>query len=293
VTYTVVAVDRATGAMALGTVSHSTSVLAKVLARAGSSDCRALVASQAFSSPALGAACAEHAVRGLDHDRLTDLCLEDEWAAYRQVVLVTDWGELAGYTGDRCLRYAGHRVEHAAGIAVAGNMLEGEGVLTAAVDAAANTAGPVDVRVLAALEAAGAAGGDFRGDRAAGLVTHGTEAVIDIRVDDHDRPHAELRRLRDLTVARAVLPDCYGWIARGRPAAEAQLLVERLSAADATDPDVRVWQLAVAAMAGTELAPAPAPDEPSRLVAERLVERVVGAPRPDGKESVGVDIERE
>jgi uncharacterized Ntn-hydrolase superfamily protein len=88
---------------------------------------------------------------------------------------------------------------------VAGNMLAGPQVLQATIDAfIAQAALPLAERLLAAMSAGEAAGGDKRGKQSAALRVHGDEdhAELDIRVDDHDEPMAELRRLYAVSLQR-------------------------------------------------------------------------------------------
>lgn len=249
-TYTVVAIDRARRSIALGSVSHSSSVLAKVLIRGRSRDQEVLVASQAFSSPALGAVVAEHALDGGDPREVPAICRASEGGAFRQVAMVTWRGGLAAYTGDRCLSYAADLVDVEAGVALAGNMLQDDGVLAAAYDAYLASTGSLDERVLAALVAAGEAGGDCRGDRASGLVVVGEGGVLHLSVDDHARPHQELERLRAQARARAVLGDCYDWVERGCPAGAAAPLAARLATAAEHDTDAAVWWTVVSDLGG-------------------------------------------
>ena len=244
-TYTVVAWDRPGNSIGLGTVSHSAAVLTKVLVHRQDAEVEVLVASQAFSSSALGSAAALKTLAGADPQKIGAFCAASEGGSFRQVVLVSSRGTLAAYTGAGCLTYAGDRVDSEAGVAIGGNMLVDRGVLEAAYDAFRAAPGPLDARILAALDAAGSAGGDFRGDRSAGLVIRDQDGPgLDVRVDDHDRPHTELRRLRDLAHKRAGLADCYAWAARGCRAAEAAVLATRLLP-DSDDLDIAAWLWAV------------------------------------------------
>jgi len=105
-------------------------------------------------------------------------------------------GRLAAHTGAQCVDWCGHL--QGEGYSVAGNMLAGERVIaeTAAVYAA-NGALPFPRRLIAALKAGEAAGGDKRGKQSAALRIHGEEewSDLDLRVDDHVDPLAELDRL--------------------------------------------------------------------------------------------------
>ena len=126
----------------------------------------------------------------------------------RQLGAVAADGRAAAFTGSSCVQWAGHLVEH--GFAVQGNMLANADVLPAMRRAFVETAAPLSERMLAALEAGQAAGGDRRGQQAAALVVEqlgaaarspeGIDRTCDLRVDDHPEPIIELRRL--LTVWR-------------------------------------------------------------------------------------------
>jgi len=105
-------------------------------------------------------------------------------------------GRSARHTGRDCVGWAGHLA--GAEVSVAGNMLAGPVVLEATRDAFLATAGlPLAERLLAALEAGEAAGGDRRGRQSAALQVASADPYpdLDIRADDHPDPIAELRRL--------------------------------------------------------------------------------------------------
>ena len=112
-------------------------------------------------------------------------------------------GRAAAYTGSQCVEWCGHSIGRE--FSVAGNMLAGPQVLEATAAAyAANAHLPFAERLLAALEAGEAAGGDKRGKQAAALRIITTEVypVLDLRVDDHAEPLAELRRLYEKSFER-------------------------------------------------------------------------------------------
>jgi uncharacterized Ntn-hydrolase superfamily protein len=132
--------------------------------------------------------------------RLTDA---DEGRAQRQLHLIGAHGRGAAYTGTQCVDWCGHRVHD--DFSVAGNMLAGPDVLDATAAAFVASAGrPLDERLVAAMAAGEAAGGDKRGKQAAALRIHGDEdhARLDLRVDDHEEPVAELRRLQRKSLER-------------------------------------------------------------------------------------------
>jgi len=121
----------------------------------------------------------------------------------RQLGAVSADGRAAAFTGRDCVEWAGHLVGD--GFAVQGNMLASAEVLPAMRSAFLDTVAPLPERMIAALEAGQAAGGDRRGQQAAALVVEqlgagersreGIDRVCDLRVDDHPEPIVELRRL--------------------------------------------------------------------------------------------------
>ena len=130
------------------------------------------------------------------------LVAADEDQDIRQVHVMDRQGRFAAHTGAECLEWCGHLLKPT--YSLAGNILAGAGVLEAM--AAAHEAGselPLAQRLIAALKAAEAAGGDKRGRQSAALLIHGDKdwALLNIRVDDHADPLAELTRLEE--VARA------------------------------------------------------------------------------------------
>jgi len=132
---------------------------------------------------------------------LARLVAADAGRAHRQLHLMAADGRIAAHTGAECVEWCGH----VAGpdVSVAGNMLAGPQVVAATRDAFLASAGrPLAERLLVALEAGEAAGGDRRGRQSAALLVASRDPYpdLDIRTDDHPDPLAELRRL--LGVAR-------------------------------------------------------------------------------------------
>lgn len=125
--------------------------------------------------------------------RLTEA---DAGAAHRQLHVMDRHGGIAAHTGSDCIGWCGDM--HAEDISLAGNMLVGPAVLEATAQAyAASSALPLAERLIRALEAGEAAGGDKRGKQSAALLIYDTEdySELDLRVDDHADPLVELRRL--------------------------------------------------------------------------------------------------
>jgi uncharacterized Ntn-hydrolase superfamily protein len=128
----------------------------------------------------------------------------DDGRALRQVGMVDAEGRVAAYTGEKCIAWAGHIA--GAGYTVQGNILAGEGVVKGMAAAFEKTRGDLGDRLLAALRAGQAAGGDTRGRQSAALliVREGAgyggfnDRYRDLRVDDHPTPIVELTRIYEL-----------------------------------------------------------------------------------------------
>jgi uncharacterized Ntn-hydrolase superfamily protein len=165
-----------------------------------------------LDSLAVGAAADEAVARAM---------AEDEASGFRQLGVIGATGPGAAWSGGGCTAWCGQRT--AADHAVQGNMLTGPAVLEAMSEAFAAAAGePLDERLLRALEAAQAAGGDKRGRQAAGLAVIGDQDYrrVDLRVDEHPDPVAELRRVHGVA-ARQLAPFVAGMPRRGEAAAPA------------------------------------------------------------------------
>jgi uncharacterized Ntn-hydrolase superfamily protein len=131
----------------------------------------------------------------------------DPMPEVRQAAVVDAAGRVAAHTGARCIPAAGHRTGD--GYSCQANLMEKDTVWDAMAEAFEGTSGALASRMMAALEAAEAEGGDIRGKQStAMLVVRATstgkvweDRIIDIRVEDHPEPLPELRRL--LTIRRA------------------------------------------------------------------------------------------
>lgn len=155
------------------------------------------LATQALMNPLYGPAGLDGLAAGRPAaEVIATLLAGDAGCAHRQVHLLPATGTPAAHTGSDCLDWCGQRL--AQDFSVAGNMLAGPQVLEATAQAFQASAGlPLAERLLAALAAGEAAGGDRRGKQAAALRLQGDEdhAELDLRVDDHDEPVTELQRL--------------------------------------------------------------------------------------------------
>ncbi|WP_439123636.1 DUF1028 domain-containing protein [Marivita sp.] len=174
------------------------------------------VASQAFCNPIWGTEGRARMEAGEPAEAvIADLASRDEGRAIRQAHMMDLGGRFAAHTGTDCIDWAGHliRNDHS----VAGNMLAGQKVIEATSDAyAEHSEKPFAERLILAMKAGEAAGGDKRGRQAAGLVIHKgqSHAWLDLRADDHADPLGELARLWDVAQER------YVHFAKGMPSAD-------------------------------------------------------------------------
>jgi uncharacterized Ntn-hydrolase superfamily protein len=131
------------------------------------------------------------------------LTQQDAGREHRQLHLIDARGRIAAHTGSACIDWCGHLAgDH---YSVAGNMLAGPEVLRDTASAYERAAGlSFAERMLVALEAGDAAGGDKRGKQAAALLIYTTEdyPFLDLRVDDNEEPFRELRRLYEKSLER-------------------------------------------------------------------------------------------
>jgi uncharacterized Ntn-hydrolase superfamily protein len=177
------------------------------------------VSTQSWVNPCLALTALAQLEKGAGAtDALSTALAGDEAGAFRQFGIVDRSGASAAHTGRECTQWAGQIVK--TGVAVVGNMLAGPEVL-GAMAAAFDERKSDDLaeRLMLALEAGDAAGGDKRGKQSAALRVHADEvyAFIGIRVDEHAEPISELRRV--LRIARAQLvPFITGMPKRGGPA---------------------------------------------------------------------------
>jgi len=198
-TYSIIAHDAESGAYGVAVQSHWFNVgrtAAWVRFRVGS------VVTQALTDPSYGWRGLEEMASGNPPRRALDgLLAGDPDAQRRQVALLDASGRVAVHTGDRCIRHAAHIVGE--GWAVLGNLLAGEEVLPAMARVFEDAHGTLPERMVAALEAAQAQGGDLRGTQSAAIrvvpggpeLASGIEAGVDLSVPDHPDPVGELRRL--------------------------------------------------------------------------------------------------
>jgi uncharacterized Ntn-hydrolase superfamily protein len=160
------------------------------------------VATQAYANPRYGPQGLELLRQGLPAEEVVKQLTEaDEGREHRQLGVVDAEGRGATYTGPECHDWAGGRT--GPGYAAQGNILVSAATVDAIAETFESSSGPLAERLLDCLAAAQAAGGDSRGQQSAALLVVETDGgyanlsdvVIDLRVDDHEHPIEELRRL--------------------------------------------------------------------------------------------------
>jgi uncharacterized Ntn-hydrolase superfamily protein len=164
------------------------------------------IATQAYANPSYGPNGLTLLRAGLGaSEGVERLTSDDEGRDERQLGVVDGQGEAASWTGPGCNDWAGHRT--GPGYAAQGNILVGEETVAAlAATFEANTQLSLAQRLIECLAAAQAAGGDRRGQQSASLLVVQkdggyaglSDILVDLRVDDHDRPIQELRRIYEL-----------------------------------------------------------------------------------------------
>ncbi len=202
-TFSIVARDEVSGEMAVGVQSHWFSVGTSVSWGAAGTG---VVATQSFVNKSYGILGLQMMKEGASaKDALSKLLEADEGREVRQVAMIDSNGVVAAHTGNLCIDYASHITGN--NYSVQSNMMLNNTVCPAMAKAFEASAGkPLAERVLAALKAAQAAGGDIRGKQSAALLVvagHSNckpwdERLVDLRVDDHELPLVELERLLKL-----------------------------------------------------------------------------------------------
>lgn len=215
-TWSILARDPETGLYGLAVASKFFAVGAVVPFSGGP---HGAVMSQALPNPELG-------TRGLmllgQNHRAASvvemLVAMDRAIEQRQLHVIDAEGATAAYTGPGCIDWCGHRT--AEGVSVAGNMLAGAEVVEETLAAwRGNGHLPIVERLLAAMRAGEDAGGDKRGRQGAALRIQGPEsyARLDLRVDDHADPLAELGRLYEVAKERFIAFSSAAFPRRDRP----------------------------------------------------------------------------
>jgi uncharacterized Ntn-hydrolase superfamily protein len=199
-TYSILVRDRQTGALGAAVASKFFAVggmCIHVEGRVGALSTQALVNPMyaVRAMPRLRAGEAPETI-------MADLVMPDPGRLQRQFHIIDAQGRIAQHTGPDCVSWAGH--VNGEDVSVAGNMLAGPDVVARTRDAFLASTGTLAERLLTAMEAGEAAGGDKRGRQSAGLkiCTDDPYPDLDIRSDDHPDPLADLRRLYRISLER-------------------------------------------------------------------------------------------
>lgn len=200
-TWSIIARDKATGSFGIAVATKFFASGARVPFIAAG---LGAIATQALINPFYGTRGLRLLRDGMTADSVVEaLIADDDGRDHRQVHVMDANGRIAAHTGAACIAWNGHLAGDA--FSLAGNMLAGPQVLDAT--AAAYVAGETTSfqrRLIAALQAGEAAGGDKRGKQSAALLIYGEDewSDLDLRVDDHPEPLAELERLERVSCER-------------------------------------------------------------------------------------------
>ena len=197
-TFSIVALDPETGQLAVGVQSNTIAVGSRTRWGMGGV---AAIASQASSNPMFGEIGVLLLQRGFSPQEAMEMMVRmDNGALNRQFAIIDIHGRTAAWTSPEITDWKGHLCGE--NYCAQGNTLTGPEVILAMAEAFENTEGPLAERVLAALEAGEAAGGDRRGTMSAGLLVMLPRSIagygdwqLDLRVDESDAPLVELRRI--------------------------------------------------------------------------------------------------
>lgn len=199
-TYSILAREPGTGAFGAAVASRFFAVGATCLRVEGGV---AVLSTQALVNPLYGIEAMPILRTGADPQTVLDaLVSPDPGRAQRQFHILDGKGRIAQHTGEACVTWAGH--VRGTDVSVAGNMLAGPAVVERTLEAFVAARGTMAERLLDAMEAGEAAGGDRRGKQSAALLvcTRDPYPDLDIRADDHPDPLVELRRLYRISLER-------------------------------------------------------------------------------------------
>lgn len=221
-TFSICGLDPQTGEIGVAVQSKYFAVGAVVSwARAGVG----AVATQAAAIAGYGPQLLDALAAGADPEEAIHTVLRsDEGRDTRQLGVVAADGRSASWTGSECNEWAGHELGD--GFAAQGNILAGEAVVADMARAFREADGSLAERLIAGLEAAQAAGGDVRGQQSAAVYVERSGAgletgdlvdrIVDLRVDDHEQPIVELRRLLEIQLRWDYLRRAFGHRRAGR-----------------------------------------------------------------------------
>jgi uncharacterized Ntn-hydrolase superfamily protein len=202
-TWSIIARDEPTGQFGIAVATRFFAVGARVPYIAAGVGA---IATQALVNPYYGIDGLKLLRQGREpRDTVATLIAADSGHPSRQFHIMDAAGRIAAHTGEQCVDWCGHIEDK--GLSIAGNMLAGAGVLDDTAEAyIAGETLPFAQRLIAAMRAGEAAGGDKRGRQSAALLIYGEEewSALDLRVDDHIDPLGELERLEGVSRERWV-----------------------------------------------------------------------------------------
>ena len=202
-TWSIIAIDSASGQIGIAVATRFFAVGARVPHIAAGFGA---VATQALVNPYYGIEGVVLLRKETNPDEIIKTLLAaDSGRESRQLHVMDVHGRIAAHTGSDCVEWCGHLGGE--NFSIAGNMLAGAQVLDeTAMAYIASAALPFPRRLIAAMMAGEAVGGDKRGKQSAALLIHGQEewSALDLRVDDHADPLAELARLEEVSRERWV-----------------------------------------------------------------------------------------
>ena len=249
-TFSLIAHDPATGELGMGVQSKALAAGSRTMTIKGGV---AAIAHQSQSNPMYGSLGLELLATGMTPQQALELMLRgDKGRETRQVAIIDATGRTAAWTGSAALAWKGHQCGR--DYCAQGNILTGPEVVQAIVKAFEGSHGLLADRILSALDAGQAAGGDARGTQAAALVVAKPlggaagfgDRVVDLRVDDHRAPLVELRRLLNLFRSRHLVAEANARLEEKNTAVAAQAAA---AARDMSPENDEAW----VAFAATEL----------------------------------------
>jgi uncharacterized Ntn-hydrolase superfamily protein len=241
-TYSIIGLDPAAGELGMAVQSKAFAVGNRTVTGKGG---LLVVAHQASSNPMYGAMAIQLLQAGMTPaDALEQIVRSDAMSARRQVAIIDVQGRTAAWTGTGASDWKGHKC--GTNYCAQGNTLAGPAVVENMARTFETSTGPLADRLIAALEAAQAAGGDSRGSQGASITIFKplagaagfSDRKIDLRVDDSRAPLVELRRLLDIYWSGQLITEGNSKITSGDTAGGMQLL---LAARDKSPANDNAW----------------------------------------------------
>jgi len=229
-TFSIIARDPATGELGMAVQSKAFAGGNRAMTIKGGV---AVIAHQASANPMYGAIGLELLGAGMPPQQALDMMVRsDEQRDRRQVAILDAQGRTAAFTGTGTNDWKGHHC--GANYCAQGNILMGPQVVDAIAKSFESSSGPLPERLLAALDAGQAAGGDARGMQCAALVIARplsgsggfSDRVVDLRVDDHKTPLVEIRRLYNMYRSGQLITEANTKLNDGNGAAASEAAVK-------------------------------------------------------------------